>query len=78
MCEALCTLLDYGFNVLGLHRVEADIDPRNAASARSLVRQGFKHEGTLRERWLIAGEVCDSDLYGLLARDWQAAQKRNG
>ena len=29
MHEALVTLLDYGFGVLDLHRVEADIDPRN-------------------------------------------------
>jgi ribosomal-protein-alanine N-acetyltransferase len=72
MHEALCTLLDYGFGVLDLNRVEADIDPRNAASERTLRRLGFALEGTLRERWIVAGEVSDTGLYGLLRRDWLA------
>lgn len=72
MHEALSALLEHGFGPLGLHRVEADIDPRNAASARSLERLGFVREGLLRERWIVAGEVSDSALYGLLAREWRA------
>ena len=42
----------------------------NAASARSLERLGFRHEGHLRERWIVDGEVSDTGLYGLLAREW--------
>jgi [ribosomal protein S5]-alanine N-acetyltransferase len=72
MHEALCALLDHGFGAMQLNRVEADIDPRNAASARSLERLGFAREGLLRERWIVAGEVSDTALYGLLASDWQA------
>lgn len=70
MHEALAALLAHGFGALALHRVEADIDPRNEASARSLERLGFTREGLLRERWIVDGEVSDSALYGLLARDW--------
>jgi len=70
MDEALRALLRYGFSELALNRVEADIDPRNEASARSLERLGFKKEGHLRERWIVAGEVSDTALYGLLSRDW--------
>lgn len=72
MHEALLALLDHGFGVLGLHRLEADIDPDNLASARTLQRLGFQHEGLLRERWIVAGTVSDSALYGLLRRDWLA------
>lgn len=72
MHEALSALLDLGFGALSLNRVEADIDPRNTASARSLERLGFRREGHLRERWIVAGEVSDSWLYGLLASDWKA------
>jgi [ribosomal protein S5]-alanine N-acetyltransferase len=72
MHEALCALLEYGFGEMNLHRVEADLDPRNAASARSLERLGFTREGLLRERWIVEGEVSDTALYGLLAREWQA------
>nr|WP_237770715.1 GNAT family protein [Pseudomonas humi] len=64
------TLLDYAFGDLRLNRLEADIDPRNLASAATLERLGFRHEGLLRQRWMVAGEVSDSALYGLLAEDW--------
>ena len=57
---------------LGLNRVEADIDPRNAASAKPLLRLGFRHEGLLRERWIVNGEICDTAFYGLLKSDWEA------
>ena len=70
MDEALRALLNYGFSELKLNRVEADIDPRNEASARSLERLGFKKEGYLRERWIVGDEVSDTALYGLLHRDW--------
>lgn len=70
MHEALGALLDWGFGVLDLNRVEADIDPRNAGSRRTLERLGFRLEGVLRERWIVAGEVSDTGLYGLLRRDW--------
>ena len=70
MDEALRALLHHAFSALALNRVEADIDPRNQASARSLERLGFKKEGHLRERWIVAGEVSDTALYGLLRSDW--------
>lgn len=72
--EAMTALLDWGFGKLALHRVEADIDPRNNASAKVLERLGFRHEGHLRERWIVAGEISDSGLYGLLAREWAATR----
>ena len=74
MHEALGALLIHAFGKLALHRVEADIDPRNAASARSLERLGFQREGLLRERWIVAGQVSVTALYGLLARDWLAGR----
>jgi RimJ/RimL family protein N-acetyltransferase len=74
MHEALRALLAYGFGELALNRVEADVDPRNAASAKTLERLGFRQEGYLRERWIVADEVSDSSLYGLLHRDWLARQ----
>ena len=72
MHEALTAVLNYGFNELALNRVEADIDPRNSASAKTLERLGFQNEGFLRERWVVEGEVSDSGIYGLLRRDWLA------
>jgi len=71
MHEALQALLHYAFQRLDLNRLEADIDPRNKASARTLERLGFQKEGHLRERWIVNDEISDTDLYGLLRRDWQ-------
>jgi len=72
MHEALTALLEYGFTELGLHRVEADVDPRNAASVRALERLGFVREGLLRERWIVGTEISDTLFYGLLNREWRA------
>ena len=71
MHEALQALLQYAFITLDLNRLEADIDPRNLASARTLERLGFQKEGHLRERWIVDGEVSDTWLYGLLRREWR-------
>lgn len=71
MNEALIALIDYAFGPLGLNRLEADIDPRNDNSAKSLTRLGFREEGVLRERWIVAGEKSDTAYYGLLAKDWR-------
>lgn len=71
--EALKPLVAFGFEELGLNRLDAVIDPRNAASAKVLQRLGFRHEGTLREHAAIRGELCDSALYGLLRSEWPSA-----
>jgi RimJ/RimL family protein N-acetyltransferase len=71
MHEALVALVDHAFSALDLNRLEADIDPRNVASARSLERLGFRHEALMRERWIVNGEVSDTGFYGLLRSEWQ-------
>jgi RimJ/RimL family protein N-acetyltransferase len=69
--EALKAFIDYAFEELDLNRIEADIHPANTASAKSLERLGFRQEGLLRERWMVAGEVSDTAFYGLLRSDWR-------
>jgi len=71
MHEALSRFAAYLFDELRMRRLEAEIDPRNVSSAKVLERIGFQREGLLRERWRVAGEVSDSAVYGLLAREWQ-------
>jgi RimJ/RimL family protein N-acetyltransferase len=76
--ETVGELLRFGFEALDLHRIEADIDPRNTASARSLERLGFVREGLRRERWIVEGEVSDSEMFGLLRREWAAGRGKTG
>jgi ribosomal-protein-alanine N-acetyltransferase len=71
MNQALRALLRYAFQTRDLNRLEADIDPRNVASAKTLERLGFQKEGHLRERWIVNDEISDTHLYGLLRREWQ-------
>ncbi len=72
MHEALSRVVAFAFDELGLNRLEADIDPRNLHSQRSLERLGFQQEGFLRERWIVGDEVSDTALFGLLCREWRA------
>ena len=69
MTEALKALVSYAFDVMDLRRLEADVDPRNTASIRTLERLGFQREGFLRERWHVNGEIQDALFYGLLRRE---------
>lgn len=59
-------LLQFAFEVMDLHRITADVDPRNTASIRVLERLGFKREGYFRENYLLYGELQDAVMYGLL------------
>jgi RimJ/RimL family protein N-acetyltransferase len=71
MNEALRALIKYCFEVLDLRRLEADVDPRNESSIRTVERLGFRREGYLRERWHVNGEIQDSLFFGLLRHEWK-------
>jgi RimJ/RimL family protein N-acetyltransferase len=73
--EAVTLALDWGFRALGLHRVEADIDPRNTGSRKLLQSLGFQSEGVLRERFFVDDRPTDAELFGLLAADWRRRER---
>ncbi|MBX3065816.1 MAG: GNAT family N-acetyltransferase [Anaerolineae bacterium] len=70
MTEAMTAVLNYGFNTLDLHRVEAMIDPANSNSKNLLLKLGFQYEGTLRQRYYFRGQFEDDAIYGLLKHEW--------
>ncbi len=72
--EASALVVDHALSTLGLHRLEADTDPRNERSVALLLRLGFRQEGLLRDRWFVGGEPSDTAFFGLLAREWKAAR----
>lgn len=59
MTEALLAVVGIAFDELGLHRLEANIMPRNAASRRLAERAGFGEEGLSRRYLRIAGKWED-------------------
>jgi RimJ/RimL family protein N-acetyltransferase len=73
MAEALASLVGFAFETLELHRLEADVDPRNLRSIGLLEGAGFRREGFLRERYHLNGEIQDALFYGLLRREYRGA-----
>ncbi|WP_240644357.1 GNAT family N-acetyltransferase [Paenibacillus paeoniae] len=59
MTEALQALIDYAFQDLELHRIEANIIPHNVASFRVVEKLGFMHEGLARKYLRINGKWED-------------------
>ena len=74
MTEAAGAALRFGFDVLGLHTVEANIHPDNTGSRRVLEKLGFVQEGYFRESFWDpeAAAFTDTATFGLLKADWQA------
>ncbi|ROR94901.1 RimJ/RimL family protein N-acetyltransferase [Sinobacterium caligoides] len=66
MAESFGALIHFCFEHLKLNRLEADIDPDNVASSALLKKHGFKVEGLLKERWIVNGNITDSEVYGLV------------
>lgn len=69
--EAVGALLSLGFHGLGLNRIEAEVAIENDASARMLAGIGFRYEGRMRARWMVAGRPRSIASYALLCEDWQ-------
>lgn len=72
--EAVRAVLDLAFGTYGLHRVAAQLDPRNTASARLCERVGMRREAHLRQDCFSKGEWTDTWIYGLLAEEWSATR----
>jgi RimJ/RimL family protein N-acetyltransferase len=68
--EAVRRILDHLLVERGLHKVAAECDARNDASARLLARTGFTLEGRLRSQTFLKGEWTDDLWFGVLADEW--------
>lgn len=72
--EAAREMLRYGFEELGLHRIFATHFKHNAASGRILKKIGMHYEGCQREHLLKWREFVDSEMYGILRREWETRE----
>ena len=72
MAEAVNGLFGHAFGPLGLHRLWADIDPRNAPSARLAEALDMRLEAHFLENVMIKGELCGTLIYAMLRREWEA------
>jgi ribosomal-protein-alanine N-acetyltransferase len=69
MAEALAQVLDFAFGELGLHRLEANIQPGNARSIALVERLGFRKEGFSPRYLKIDGDWRDHERWAILAED---------
>ncbi|MEU4623082.1 GNAT family protein [Actinoplanes sp. NPDC023801] len=68
--DAAEVLTDFGFRVLGLHRISAAIGPDNESSIAVAVKLGMQYEGRIRHHVFTNGAWRDSLLYSVLADEW--------
>ncbi len=69
--EAAAALLRYCFTTLGSNRIEARIEPENAASLSVAARLGFQREGLMRAWLVVDGTPRDMLMLALLRDDWK-------
>jgi ribosomal-protein-alanine N-acetyltransferase len=69
--EAIKAVVEYGFEQMNLHSVEAIIDPENIASERVLQKNGFIKEAHILENELWEGKFWDTVIYSLLKRNFK-------
>ena len=72
--EAANEMVRYGFDTLALHRIFASHFKHNLASGRILTKIGMKHEGCQREHLRKWDQFVDSELYGILRREWEVRE----
>ena len=73
--EAAGALLDLAFGELGAHRVFAELDPRNEASAALCLRLGMRLEAHFVENEFFKGQWSDLQVFGILAREHGARSR---
>jgi ribosomal-protein-alanine N-acetyltransferase len=74
MTRAVHTVLDWAYTTTAINRIQATVMVGHHASARVLEKQGFQHEGTLREYLICRGQPRDFWMFGLLPRDYHGSK----
>ena len=64
--EAVEAIINYGFDTLQFHSIEAHIDPTNIGSEKVLQKFNFVKEAYFKENYFFAGQFLDTSVYSLL------------
>lgn len=70
MTEAVSAIIDYGFNQLNLHRIEALVGSNNVSSLKIIESNQFTKEGLLRQHYFVGDKYEDSILYSILNNEY--------
>jgi ribosomal-protein-alanine N-acetyltransferase len=66
MKEGMPIICDYGFEKLGLHRIEALVESDNTNCKRAMAKLDFRHEGTMIDYEIKNGKFISLDIYAKL------------
>ena len=75
MTEAVDLALRHAFRSMGLHRVEANLQPANDRSRALVERLGFRWRGFSPRYLKVAGRWRDHERWAVLAEEWRARPK---
>ena len=68
MSEAITKVINYGFDEMKLHSIEAIINPGNTISRKILQKFNFIKEAYFKESFFFEGEFYDSEVYSLMKK----------
>ncbi|WP_254884141.1 GNAT family N-acetyltransferase [Aquimarina sp. TRL1] len=69
MKEVMPAIFSYGFDVMGLNRIEGFVDHENEKCKKALQKINFQYEGTMRESEVENGRFIDVDIFARLRKD---------
>ncbi|AIQ14319.1 GNAT family N-acetyltransferase [Paenibacillus durus] len=73
MTEVIQKAIEFGFDNLGLNRIEAFVEPENVGSRKVLEKIGLSEEGTLKEHFYWRNRFVDTVIYALLKKDYKVS-----
>jgi ribosomal-protein-alanine N-acetyltransferase len=76
MREGLAQVVQHAFETMALHRLEANVQPGNAASIALVRTVGFTKEGYSKRYLKIGGQWMDHERWAFLAEDWGSRAAR--
>ncbi|MBQ8415822.1 MAG: GNAT family N-acetyltransferase, partial [Clostridia bacterium] len=74
--EALLAVMEFGFETLGLNRIEARFIEENERSRRVMEKVGMTFEGVMREGMLVKGSYVNVGICSILADEWREKQRK--
>lgn len=73
--DAAAEVLDFVFDHLNVHRLEARSALANGRGNSAILKLGAVHEGVLRKSFLRQGKYHDQNIWSILDEDWYAVRK---
>jgi len=71
MLEAIPLICKYGFEELGLHRIEGIVETKNSNCKKAMAKLNFSHEGTMIDCEIKNGEFISLDIYAMLKSNFR-------